>query len=48
MLYLWMVEELSCTISTSQHVPKVRYRAHALKIDPLPIHFTKLLKRDIT
>ena len=31
----------------SQNVPKLRYRAHALRIDPSPIvQFTKSVKRD--
>ena len=31
-----MLEEPSCTILTSSHVPKLRYRADALNIDPSP------------
>ena len=42
-----MVEEYSCTILTSSHVPKLRYRAHALKLIFTYIS-PKLLKRDKT
>ena len=44
-LCLWMPDERSCLISTSKHVLKLRYRAHAEKCKPL-VNFTESLERD--
>ena len=43
-LCLWMLEQQSCLILLSYHVPTLRYRAHAQKCKPL-LHCTKSLKR---
>ena len=42
-LYLTMPEEHNCLTPTSYLIPKLRCRAHALKIDPSPT-FTESLK----
>ena len=34
-LCLWMLEQHSCIILRSLHVPMLRYRAHATKCKPL-------------
>ena len=43
-LRLWMLEEHSCLILTSEHVPTLRYRAHSQKCKPL-LHCTESLKK---
>ena len=40
-----MPQEHKRLISTSKHVPKLRYRGHAKKCKPL-LHCTELLERD--
>ena len=42
-LCLWMPEEHNRLILTSRHVPKLRYRAHAIKCKPL-LHCTESFK----
>ena len=45
LLYLWMLEEHNCLISTSLHLPKLRYIPILQKFI-LHLHFTNSLKRD--